>query len=98
MRNISTAIRGHYDNDRYMWAIIIRRFCDTDANNEGASSGPKKKRTTKKSSVKQVSSDEDEEEEGYTKRKSLALSMWYLLVIDHLRAIFVNPKDAKLMS
>jgi hypothetical protein len=22
------AIRGHYDNDKYMWAIIIRRFCD----------------------------------------------------------------------
>jgi hypothetical protein len=22
------AVRGHYDNGRYMWAIIIRRFCD----------------------------------------------------------------------
>jgi hypothetical protein len=30
MRNISTTVRGHYDNDRYMWAIIIRRFCDSD--------------------------------------------------------------------
>jgi hypothetical protein len=29
MRNISTAVRGHYDDDRYMWAIIIRRFCDS---------------------------------------------------------------------
>jgi hypothetical protein len=29
MRNISTTVRGHYDDDRYMWAIIIRRFCDT---------------------------------------------------------------------
>jgi hypothetical protein len=29
VRNISTAVRGHYDDDRYMWAIIIRRFCDT---------------------------------------------------------------------
>jgi hypothetical protein len=29
MRNISTAIRGHYDDDGYMWTIIIRRFCDT---------------------------------------------------------------------
>jgi hypothetical protein len=29
MRNISTAIRGHYDNDRYMWAIKIRRFYDS---------------------------------------------------------------------
>jgi hypothetical protein len=28
MRNISTAVRGHYDDDGYMWAIIIRRFCD----------------------------------------------------------------------
>jgi hypothetical protein len=23
MRNISTTVRGHYDNDRYRWAIII---------------------------------------------------------------------------
>jgi hypothetical protein len=22
-------VRGHYDDDRYMWAIIIRRFYDT---------------------------------------------------------------------
>jgi hypothetical protein len=29
MRNISTTARGHYDDDGYMWAIIIRRFCDT---------------------------------------------------------------------
>jgi hypothetical protein len=29
MRNISTAVRGYYDDDSYMWAIIIRRFCDT---------------------------------------------------------------------
>jgi hypothetical protein len=28
MRNISTVVRGHYDDDRYMWAIIIRRLCD----------------------------------------------------------------------
>jgi hypothetical protein len=28
MRNISTVVRGHYDDDRYMWVIIIRRFCD----------------------------------------------------------------------
>jgi hypothetical protein len=29
MRNISTAVRGHYDDDRYIWVIIIRRFCDS---------------------------------------------------------------------
>jgi hypothetical protein len=31
-------------------------------------------------------------------RKSPALSMWYLPVIDHVRAIFGNLEDAKLMS
>jgi hypothetical protein len=28
MRNIGTAVRGHCDDDGYMWAIIIRRFYD----------------------------------------------------------------------
>jgi hypothetical protein len=28
MRNISTTVIGYYDDDRYMWAIIIRRFYD----------------------------------------------------------------------
>jgi hypothetical protein len=28
MRNINMAVRDYYNNDRYMWAIIIRRFCD----------------------------------------------------------------------
>jgi hypothetical protein len=28
MRYISMAVRDHYDNARYMWAIIIRRFYD----------------------------------------------------------------------
>ena len=31
-------------------------------------------------------------------RKSLALSMWYLPVIDRLHAIFGNLEDAKLIS
>jgi hypothetical protein len=29
MVNISTTVRGHYGNDVYLWAIIIRRFCDS---------------------------------------------------------------------
>jgi hypothetical protein len=29
MVNISTTVRGHYGNDVYLWAIIIRRFFDT---------------------------------------------------------------------
>ena len=61
--------------------------------------GPKKKKTAKKSTVKkQIPSPEDEEEEGYTQRKCPALSMWYLPMIDRLRAIFGNLDDAKLMS
>jgi hypothetical protein len=48
--------------------------------------------------MKQISTQQDDEEEGYTHRKSPALSMWYLPVIDRLRAQFGNPEDAKLMS
>ena len=70
--------------------------CRADADDER---GPKKKKTTKKSTAKkQIPSSKDENEEGYMQRKSLALSMWYLPVIDRLRAIFGNPEDAKLMS
>jgi hypothetical protein len=62
--------------------------------------GPKKKQTAanKTTTKKQIPSPEDDEEEGYTQRKILTLSMWYLPVIDRLRAIFRNPEDAKLMS
>jgi len=61
--------------------------------------GPKKKKRAKKSTMKKwILSPEDEEEEGYTQRKSPTLSMWYLPVIDRLRAIFGNAEDAKLMS
>jgi len=31
-------------------------------------------------------------------RKSPALSVWYLPVIDRLRALYGNPEDAQLMS
>ena len=65
-----------------------------DADDEGPLRGPKKKKTTKK----QTPSPEDEEEDGYMQRKSPALSMWHLPVIDHLRALFGNTEDAKLMS
>jgi hypothetical protein len=73
--------------------------CRMDADDGGASRGPKKKKTAKKSTVKkQIPSPEDDKEEGCTQRKSLALSMWYLPVIDRLRAIFKNLENAKLMS
>jgi hypothetical protein len=68
-----------------------------DTNGEGlAGGGPKKKKKVAKK--KQISAQLDEEEVGYMQRKSPALSMWYLPVIDRLRAIFENPEDAKLMS
>jgi hypothetical protein len=71
--------------------------CRVDTNDEGPmGGGPKKKRKVAKK--KQISAQLDKEEVGYMQRKSPALSMWYLPIIDHLRAIFGNPKDAKLMS
>jgi hypothetical protein len=67
-----------------------------DADNERR---PKKKKTTKKSTAKKrIPSPEGEEEEGYTQKKGMALSMWYLPMIDRLCAIFGNPEDAKLKS
>jgi len=61
---------------------------------EGPKSRQKKKKTTKQ--IPAVP--EEEEEEGYVQRKSSALSVWYLPVIDRLHALFGNPEDAKLMS
>ena len=63
---------------------------------EGPKSRQKKK---KKKTTKQIPAvPEEEEEEGYVQRKSPSLSVWYLPVIDRLRALFRNPEDAKLMS
>ena len=82
----------HYGASRYK----RNAGCRVDADDEG---GPKNKKTAKKSTAKkQIPSPEDAEEEGYTQRKSPALSMWYLPVIDRLHAIFGNPEDAKFMS
>jgi hypothetical protein len=78
----------HYGASRYKKNV----GCRTDE--EGPSRGPKKKKTAKK----QIPPPEDDEEEGYTQRKSPALSVWYLPVIDRLRALFGNLEDALLMS
>jgi hypothetical protein len=69
--------------------------CRVDANNEGPMGGSKKKKVAKK---EQFSAQLGEEELGYMQRKSPALSIWYLPIIDRLWAIFGNPEDAKLMS
>ena len=67
--------------------------CRADMDDEGPKSRQKKKKM-----VKQIPVPEDEEEEVYMQRKSSALSVWYLPMIDRLRALFGNPEDAKLMS
>ena len=59
---------------------------------------PKSRRRRRRKRKKQILVPQDEEEEGYVQRKSPALSLWYLPVIDRLRALFENPKDAKMMS
>jgi hypothetical protein len=75
--------------------------CRVDDDNEAmrCTGGPKKKKKKGvKKGVKQILAQQDEEEEGYTRRKSPALSVWYLPVVDRLCALFENPEDAKLMS
>jgi hypothetical protein len=85
----------HYGTSRYK----RNTSCCVDTNDDGALGGPKKKGAKKKGAKKkQISSQQDVEEEGYMQRKSPALLMWYLPVIDRLRAIFENSEDAKLMS
>jgi hypothetical protein len=82
----------HCGVSRYKRNASCRADMDTER-------GTKKKKMAKKSTVKkQIPSLVDEEEEGYTQRKSLALSMWYLPMINCLHTIFGNPKNAKLMS
>jgi hypothetical protein len=51
-----------------------------------------------KNMIKKQPPPQDDEEEGYTQRKSPALSVWYLPVIDRLCALYRNLEDAKLMS
>ena len=56
--------------------------CRTDMDDEGPKTRQKKKKTAKP----QIPFPVDEEEEGYMQRKSPALLVWYLAVIDRLRA------------
>jgi hypothetical protein len=66
--------------------------CCTDADDEGPKRGRKKAKI--QMAKKQIPSLEDEEEEGYMQRKSPALSVWYLPVIDRLCVLFGNLEDA----
>jgi hypothetical protein len=56
--------------------------------------------TMKKKTVsgpKSVDDEADHDKEDMTKGKILALVMWYLPVIDHLKCVFSNPRDVKLV-
>ena len=87
---------SHYGFCRYKKNAGCRVYAEDEGGLRGG--WKKNKKRAKKSSVaKQISAQQDDEEEGYTHRKSLALSVWYLPVTDRLRAIFGNPDDAKLM-
>jgi hypothetical protein len=55
-----------------------------------------KKKNKKKIAIgpKSVDDENDFDKEDNKKRKILALVMWYLPVIDHLKCVFSNPRDA----
>jgi hypothetical protein len=44
-----------------------------------------------------VDDETDSDKEDKKKRKNPALVMWYLSVIDHLKRVFSNPRDAELV-
>jgi hypothetical protein len=44
-----------------------------------------------------VDDEADLDKEDMTKRKIPTLMLWYLLVIDHLKQVFSNPRDAELV-
>jgi cupin superfamily acireductone dioxygenase involved in methionine salvage len=44
-----------------------------------------------------VDDETDPDKEDKMKRKISALVMWYLPVIDHLKRVFSNPRDAELV-
>jgi hypothetical protein len=58
-----------------------------------------KKKKKKKTGIGPESDDDknDSNKEGKKKRKIPALVMWYLPVIDHLKRVFSNPRDAELV-
>jgi hypothetical protein len=59
----------------------------------------KKTKNKNKTTIGPESVDEEAnlDTEDMTKRKIPTLVMWYLLVIDHLKYVFSNPRDAELM-
>jgi hypothetical protein len=48
-------------------------------------------------SLESVDDEAGPDKEDMTKRRILALVMWYLPVIDHLKCVFSNHRDAELV-
>jgi predicted AlkP superfamily pyrophosphatase or phosphodiesterase len=57
-----------------------------------------KKKNKKNTAIdpESVDDENDSDKEDNKKRKIPALVMWYLPVIDHLKHLFSNPRDAEL--
>jgi hypothetical protein len=58
-----------------------------------------KKKNKKNTAIdpESVDDENDSNKDGNKKRKIPALVMWYLLVIDRLKRMFSNPRDAELV-
>jgi hypothetical protein len=58
-----------------------------------------KKKNKKKTAIghESVDDENDSDMEDNKKRKIPTLVMWYLPVIDHLKCVFSNPRDAELV-
>jgi hypothetical protein len=58
-----------------------------------------KKKNKKNTAIdpESVDDENDSDKKDNKKRKIPALMMWYLLVIDHLKRVFSNPRDAELV-
>ena len=63
----------------------------TDMDDEG----PKRRQKKKKTTTKQILFSKDEEEEGYMQRKSPALSVWYLPMIDCRACAIWEPRGCQ---
>jgi hypothetical protein len=57
----------------------------------------KKIKNKNKTTIGPESVDDEVDQEDMTKRKIPSLVMWYLPVIDHLKCVFFNPRDAELV-
>jgi hypothetical protein len=56
-----------------------------------------KKKNKNKTAISPESVDDENNSDKDKKRKIPTLVMWYIPVIDHLKCVFSNPRDAELV-